>query len=296
VCSQVFDHTSVIRFLEARFGVHEPNISAWRRAVCGDLTLAFDFATPDAQIPALPDARAFLASHAMQPGLPAPHPPQAQTLHRQEPVQRRTRALPYVLHTHAKIDTASQSVQLQFVNSGSVGAVFHVFDHASDAAPKRYTVDANTQLAGVWPLTTDGSYDLEILGPNGFLRRVSGRAHAAAPAGAVLEVRTNYVPAVGDLRLELSNHDTVARTLTVTDNAYGAQARRHHLPAGGRIEINWALSSSDAWYDLTVAADNPADFARRYAGHVETGKPGKTDPALSRDSSPPASPDRPRAP
>lgn len=81
-------------------------------------------------------------------------------------------------------------------------------------------------------------------------------------------MRTNYVPAVGDLRLELSNHDTVARTLTVTDNAYGAQARRHHLPAGGRIEINWALSSSDAWYDLTVAADNPADFARRYAGHT----------------------------
>ncbi|HEY9028219.1 MAG TPA: phospholipase C, phosphocholine-specific, partial [Burkholderiaceae bacterium] len=38
VCSQVFDHTSVIRFLEKRFGVIEPNISPWRRAVCGDLT------------------------------------------------------------------------------------------------------------------------------------------------------------------------------------------------------------------------------------------------------------------
>ena len=36
--SQVFDHTSVIRFLERRFGVFEPNISPWRRAVCGDLT------------------------------------------------------------------------------------------------------------------------------------------------------------------------------------------------------------------------------------------------------------------
>ena len=43
VCSQVFDHTSVLRFLEVRFGVEEPNISAWRRAVCGDLTAAFDF-------------------------------------------------------------------------------------------------------------------------------------------------------------------------------------------------------------------------------------------------------------
>ena len=48
VASEVFDHTSILRFLEARFGVHEPNISAWRRAVCGDLTSCFDFAAPDA--------------------------------------------------------------------------------------------------------------------------------------------------------------------------------------------------------------------------------------------------------
>ena len=36
VCSEVYDHTSIIRFVEKRFGVHEPNISPWRRAVCGD--------------------------------------------------------------------------------------------------------------------------------------------------------------------------------------------------------------------------------------------------------------------
>jgi phospholipase C len=47
VNSEVFDHTSVIRFIERRFGVMEPNISQWRRAVCGDLTGAFDFARPD---------------------------------------------------------------------------------------------------------------------------------------------------------------------------------------------------------------------------------------------------------
>src|SRR4030095_11821797 len=34
VNSQVFDHTSVIRFLEQRFDVQEPNISPWRRTVC----------------------------------------------------------------------------------------------------------------------------------------------------------------------------------------------------------------------------------------------------------------------
>ena len=47
VNSQVFDHTSVIRFIEARFGVMEPNISAWRRAVAGDLTSTLNFADPN---------------------------------------------------------------------------------------------------------------------------------------------------------------------------------------------------------------------------------------------------------
>ncbi|MFX5522114.1 alkaline phosphatase family protein, partial [Acinetobacter baumannii] len=40
VNSQVFDHTSVLRVLEARFGVMEPNISAYRRAIAGDLVSA----------------------------------------------------------------------------------------------------------------------------------------------------------------------------------------------------------------------------------------------------------------
>ena len=31
VCSDIFDHTSQLRFLETRFGVQAPNISAWRR-------------------------------------------------------------------------------------------------------------------------------------------------------------------------------------------------------------------------------------------------------------------------
>ena len=44
VNSQVFDHTSVGRFLEKRFGIHVDAISPWHRAVSGDLTTAFDFA------------------------------------------------------------------------------------------------------------------------------------------------------------------------------------------------------------------------------------------------------------
>ena len=54
VSSDRFDHTSVLRFLETRFGAEVPNLSAWRRAVVGDLTSAFNFAAPQQTVPPLP--------------------------------------------------------------------------------------------------------------------------------------------------------------------------------------------------------------------------------------------------
>jgi phospholipase C len=54
VSSDVFDHTSLLRFLETRFGAEVPNLSAWRRATCGDLTSALNFAAPDVSVPRVP--------------------------------------------------------------------------------------------------------------------------------------------------------------------------------------------------------------------------------------------------
>ena len=54
VSSDLFDHTSVLRFLETRFGAEVPNLSAWRRATVGDMTTALNFKAPDTSIPSLP--------------------------------------------------------------------------------------------------------------------------------------------------------------------------------------------------------------------------------------------------
>jgi phospholipase C len=54
VSSDLLDHTSVLRFLETRFGAEVPNLSAWRRATVGDMTSAFNFKAPDQSIPNLP--------------------------------------------------------------------------------------------------------------------------------------------------------------------------------------------------------------------------------------------------
>jgi phospholipase C len=55
VCSKHFDHTSLLRFLEKRFGPKVPNLSRWRRSVTGDMTQAFNFAaSPNPSRPTLP--------------------------------------------------------------------------------------------------------------------------------------------------------------------------------------------------------------------------------------------------
>jgi len=54
VSSDLFDHTSILRFLETRFGAEVPNLSAWRRSTVGDLTTALNFKKPDQSIPNLP--------------------------------------------------------------------------------------------------------------------------------------------------------------------------------------------------------------------------------------------------
>jgi phospholipase C len=62
VCSDLFDHTSLLRFLETRFGAEVPNLTAWRRATVGDLTSAFNFSKPDNSVPSIPAPTSNLAS------------------------------------------------------------------------------------------------------------------------------------------------------------------------------------------------------------------------------------------
>jgi phospholipase C len=54
IASEVFDHTSQLRFLEERFGVKAPNLSAWRRATAGDLTSTLHMHHGDVSLPRLP--------------------------------------------------------------------------------------------------------------------------------------------------------------------------------------------------------------------------------------------------
>lgn len=280
-CSEVFDHTSIIRFLEQRFGVLEPNISAWRRAVCGDLTAAFDFTHPDTSAVSVPSVAGLSAAAAAQSFLPAPSVPLAQVLARQEPGSRNARPLPYQLNIEAREKPAAKTLTLTFANDGTVAAGFIVYSGMAPTSVRNYTVARQTRLADSWSYAATDSqapaYDLTVLAPNGFLRRF---AASGANAGAQ-EATVGYAVPAGDLRIDLINNGSANVTFLLTDNRYGTKAQATTVAAGTRLQLPWSLAASQQWYDISITCDADAHFLRQFAGHVETGKPGITDPAMA---------------
>ena len=78
VATERFDHTSVLQFLEKFTGVHEPNITDWRRRTFGDLTSAFRFRDTNNHFPNLPDTASELAEAEWEvANLPVPTLPGA---------------------------------------------------------------------------------------------------------------------------------------------------------------------------------------------------------------------------
>jgi len=274
VNSQVFDHTSVGQFLEKRFGVVISAISPWHRAVSGDMSSAFDFEKPnDPAFPDLPDvsgASAVVLTHIQRPHITPPDQPQPLA---QEPGVRPSRRLPYELHVASQTDAAGQVV-LEFLNTGSVGAVFHVYDRLHlDRIPRRYTVEAGKGLSDTWDVRADqGRYDLVVYAPNGFYRTFSGET-----AAAVIEVELRYMPSRKGLEIVLINKGRMPCPVQIVDNAYGQADGALTVPAGGRARRAWSVAESHAWYDFTVKAQGGE---RRAAGRLETGDHGVSDPAM----------------
>jgi len=54
VYSEVLDHTSTMRLIEARFGAEVPNVSQWRRSTVSDITGALHLDKPDTSKVSLP--------------------------------------------------------------------------------------------------------------------------------------------------------------------------------------------------------------------------------------------------
>jgi phospholipase C len=282
VNSEVFDHTSLIRFIERRFGRHNPgliesNITPWRRAVVGDLTSAFNFASPnDATVP-LPSTVAYVPPDDQRHPDYVPAPPTSQALPLQEPGTRPARALPYELHVDGKANDTQGTVELHFRNPGRAGAVFQVRSGDGLTGPWTYTVAACDETSDTFGVSGVTSYDLSVFGPNGFLRSFTGSFVAGS---ANLAVKTSYDKVFEGIALEIHNHSSSAETVKIVD-AYSGKTTTYHLMPHSTFTHSSELHDSFGWYDLTVQVDSDASFQRQLAGHVETGRDSVTDPAIA---------------
>jgi phospholipase C len=301
VCSQTFDHTSVIQFIEKRFGVHEPHITPWRRAVSGDLTSALDFRRADTSRSALPDTADFVSFVSGSELVPLTQAeivagqqptgtltlsvPADQTMPVQEPGQRLARALPYQLQADAQPNIADQTLSVTFRNTGTAGVFFHVrtalgaSNRGQGMGPWGYTVDpASRSVSDTWAPTSGTDYDLSVFAPNGFFRRYAG---GLTTSSANLSVETSYDTFGGGITVTVVNAGRADTTVNLVDQ-YTGHTERRYLGRGERLLVELDLKASSRWYDVLITADSDPGFVRHYAGHVETGADGVSDPLIGR--------------
>ncbi|MBE1159230.1 phosphocholine-specific phospholipase C [Dyella acidiphila] len=297
VDSQIYDHTSVIQFLESwSSALGKPaicsSISAWRRQVSGDLTGAFDFANPVYGLPGnLPATSATISRTGTCDPLPNPTDSNASnSLPAQESGTRTARALPYQPDANiSSIQYGSNGqilIWIEMLNAGSLATravPMAIYANAyRSGGPWQYTVapysnGSDGSVSDFFNVGTgfgNGSYDLSVIGPNRFLRRFAGNLN---DAGKACSVTSSYLadPVSGQLAIyfALTNGGSSAVTFTITANNYTGEGPWTYAVAAGATTNTYfsALADSHGWYDFTVTLSGDSSWIRRYTGHLESG-------------------------
>jgi phospholipase C len=282
VTSEVSDHTSVIQLLERwteslGAAAISPNISAWRRSVCGDLLGAFDFSAPVYGLPELPETTVI----GDPPGGSYNPPATTNQLPKQEPGIKRARPLPY--QPNANFDgittgaDGTVTASLSFSNNGPharKACHFAVYNNAAAPTiadypakfPRQYTVDPSHRTVRETVPISPGAYDLTVVGPNRFLRRFTGEVGATAEVAAVY--RDRGYGSRPQLALELSNNGAKPVTFTISSPT----GEPDHLELPGHGSATHAVDADGGWYELTVTINGDNSWSRRYVGHLENGR------------------------
>jgi phospholipase C len=317
VCSQVFDHTSVIQFLElfashkTKKQVKETNITAWRRAVCGDLVSTFQpYKGEPVKLPVRLDRDEFVERiHSAQfKGLP--HGYSALTggdrekavagdkslLTRQEKGTRTSCAIPYELYADGSLTNDKKQFRItlkadqKVFGSTAAGSPFHVYAPGSyrdengtlaQAQNWQYAAVPGDALTDAWSLADfeNDLYFLRVYGPNGFFREFKG--DSGDPLSILCAYEWKNKKLTGNIVLELTNNQPGKITVAVTDMSYGQPEVKRVIAPGKTEKLTIALTASHRWYDLSVKTESFGNFAHRFAGKVEDGSIGSTDPAMA---------------
>jgi phospholipase C len=324
VCSRVFDHTSALQFLEKLLShktgrkIVEPNISSWRRTVCGDLTSVFrPYHGEKIPLPAyLSKDSALEGIHKAQFKRPPAGfrrltqseidqinraPGSTTLLPRQEKGTRPSCPLPYQLYADGNLSDDKKSFRIEFhagneiFGGDAAGSPFQVYapgryksfdqpDSYQDVRTWDYAVAAGDRLTDQWPLNEfeTQKYHLRVYGPNGFYREYVG-----SPNDPPVVVRCEYERAgegrpTGKIELQIANPDRDnSYTVEIRDLAYKQAKQTKVIAPAGTARILLDLGRSSNWYDFSLKISGVEGFEKRYAGRVETGKPGISDPAMA---------------
>lgn len=321
VNSEVFDHTSSLQFLEAFLShktgkkIEEPNITKWRRTVCGDLTSVFrpwngekitlpKFLERDefiegihkAQFKQLPDNYKKLSAEEIavinKDRWSSPLMPQ------QEKGIRDACAIPYELYAESNLSADKKTVAIK-LKAGNIifkkqaaGSPFHVYAiglKGGGLQTRSYAVEAGAEITDDWPLSDfeNDTYHLQVYGPNGFFREFKGSANEPVRVmdcdyGTADHLKSHKQ----DWTLVLNLYSgSLTMKVEITDNAYKASTQTIEVKAfieSGIHPVFINTSKNFGWYDFTVKIKGNPVFERRYAGRVENGQPGKTDPFMGR--------------
>ncbi len=311
VCSEVFDHTSVLQFLENFLNhktsqtLRETNITSWRRNICGNLTSIFR--PYNGERYKLPDSLVrdeFVKSVHKAQFKPVPTGYKALTeddvakiktqatnaLYQpyQEKGQRPSNALPYELYVDGKLSADKKSFEIamsaqnKVFGKNAVGAPFQVYVPGL-ATNRQYAVAPGDSISDKWQLADfaeAGNYHFQVYGPNGFFREFAGTV--ADPSVEILcgYQQKNATTLTGQLEITSQNAGQQVYKIEITDNAYQYPIRRKTLGAGKGMTLSFNLKDSQRWYDFTVRVVGFPDFQKRYAGRVENGEEGFTDPLI----------------
>lgn len=316
VCSEVFDHTSSLQFLEnflyKKTGkkITETNINAWRRTVCGDLSTAFR--TYEGEKTSLKDfieKEKFIESIHQAQFKQAPanfkklSKDEIAAINQQEkadglmPVQetgtRPSCALRYELYADGNFDHLNKTVQLSFragntvFGSESAGSPFCVYAMRPYTGEQHrtwdYAVKPGFEEKDEFKLSdfSDGRYQLRVYGPNGFYREFTGTAQdPAILVNCDYEAATGKKQLTGNTSIAIQNKGTKPVTILVKDNSYKSGTKEKLVKPGERVTIVTDQSKSHGWYDFSLTVKGTPNFEKRFAGHVETGKVSITDPLM----------------
>ncbi|HVU28274.1 MAG TPA: phospholipase C, phosphocholine-specific [Verrucomicrobiae bacterium] len=317
VCSQVFDHTSVLQFLEKFLShktgqpVRETNISDWRRTVCGDLTSVFrPYHGEKITLPTPLEREKFLDSINRAQFRPVPddfkklsaeeitqarkQPRSVPWLPRQESGVRPACALPYELAADGILSSDRKSFMIRFAADNKLfgeqaaGAPFRVYAPGKMRAVNgtfeigrnwNYAVSAGDRISDNWPLDDfeNGIYHLQLHGPNGFYREFRGSAQDPLLEVTLQPVHNTTTP---DAILHLVNHDSKPLMVVMDDLAYGGGQRTVNLNPSSVTDVEWKLNSSFGWHDWRIRVQDAPDFEQRCAGHIEIGCDSFSDPIM----------------